>query len=171
MAACEFSEFSYGFALTHSFVGSFSSALGRAPIFPSLIQEGSSGGGYDVKLPLVPFAIFLQFKIPSVLTRSSSLKPTAYSIPYYRFPFRTKKPNQHQLLLDLAATQPLVSYVAPLFHQLSDLDRFFSLGSVHRHSTFVSPSQIGPLDAMSHQLSYRPGETVFWLRSNPKAIE
>lgn len=171
MAACEFSEFSYGFALTHSIVGALGSVLGKAPIFPSLIQEGSSGGGYDVKLPLVPFPIFLQFKIPAVLTRSSSLKPAAYATPYYRFPFRTKLPNQHQLLLDLEAVQPLVSYVAPLFHELSYLDHYFSLSSVHQHSAYVRPSQIGPLDVTSHHLNYRPGEAIYWLRSDPKAME
>src|SRR5687768_1471231 len=106
MASCEFSEFSYGYALTHSITSALGAALGNAPIFPSLIQEGSSGGGYDVKLPIVPFPMFLQFKIPHVLTRSSSLKPSSYSVPYYRMPIRTRRPNQHQLLLQLATREP-----------------------------------------------------------------
>jgi hypothetical protein len=43
-----FSEFTYGFSL----VSELASALGCAavPIFPSLIEEGKDGGGYDVEM-------------------------------------------------------------------------------------------------------------------------
>src|SRR5687767_8064459 len=101
MAGCGFSEFSFGFSLTYCLCRALRSSMGSAPVFPSLIQEGRTGGGYDVRLPMIPFPMFLQFKIPYVLTRSSSLKPRTYPVPYYRIPLRTQYPNQHQLLLDL----------------------------------------------------------------------
>ena len=75
MAFCEFSEFSYGFALTDSLLAIIAERIGTAPVFPSLIQEGKAGGGYDVKIPALPVPIFLQFKIPRVLVRGSALRP------------------------------------------------------------------------------------------------
>jgi len=46
--------------------------LSAAPIFPSLIEEGKAGGGYDVKLDW-PFApLYLQFKRSECMTRRSA---------------------------------------------------------------------------------------------------
>ena len=42
-----------------------------APIFPSLIEEGQPGGGYDVVMDLAAVPFFLQFKL------SEHLKPKA----------------------------------------------------------------------------------------------
>jgi hypothetical protein len=170
LASAEFSEFSYGFALTHALVSALASVLPAAPIFPSLLQEGSSGGGHDLKLPLVPIPLFLQFKVPSVLTRSSSLRPPGFSLPYYRMPLRTKPPNQHQLLLDLEITEPLVYYAAPRFDTVNDLDSHFVASRVHTHSLFIKPSAIGTLSVGSHHLSYRAGSTATWIHSEPKRI-
>lgn len=171
MANCEFSEFSYGYALTSSLVRALKSVLKKAPVFPSLFDEGSAGGGYDLKLPLVPIPIFLQFKIPMVLTRSSTLKPAAYPVPYYRFPFRTKAPNQHNLLLKLEASSPLVFYVAPLFHKVAHLDKYFLGSNVHSHSTFVPPSSVGLLDSSAHHINYAPHAPTYWVRSEPRPIQ
>jgi len=44
----DISEFSYGFALTHELIALAGEPLRAAPIFPSLIEEGRAGGGYDV---------------------------------------------------------------------------------------------------------------------------
>jgi hypothetical protein len=40
-----------------------------APVFPSLIQEGRTGGGYDVLLE-PGFPLFLQFKISQYMARA-----------------------------------------------------------------------------------------------------
>ena len=58
----EFTEFSYGFAVTHELVLQGSGNIFAAPEFPSLIREGQVGGGYDVKLNFGTF-LFLQFKL------------------------------------------------------------------------------------------------------------
>lgn len=167
----EFSEFSFGFALTHSLIKAFGSLLPAAPVFPSLIQEGSKGGGYDVKLPLIPIPLFLQFKIPYVLRRSSKWRPKPYWLPYYRVALRTSAPDQHMLLLTLKKKEPLVFYAMPFFHEVLDLDKHFSSSSVHLNSAFVLPSRLGQLDDGSHHLAYQRGAAAFWLRSEPKAIE
>jgi hypothetical protein len=51
----EISEFSYGFALTNEIVGW--APVNAAPLFPSLIEEGRAGGGYDVALNLSGVAV------------------------------------------------------------------------------------------------------------------
>ncbi|MCA3001428.1 MAG: hypothetical protein ING64_11865 [Rhodocyclaceae bacterium] len=172
MANCEFSEFSYGFALTDSLVRFLGIRLGRAPIFPSLIQEGSAGGGYDLHIPTKAVPIFLQFKIPKVLTRRSSLMPSAYQPTYFRMPLRTKEPNQHQMLLDLQVSQPnaLILYATPLFYEVDDLDEFFILHRVHKETAFIPPSRIGSLDSNSHHVSYKPGASTYWCHSEPREI-
>jgi hypothetical protein len=67
----EFSEFSFGYALTenarHAGLGDFTAA----PIFSSTVAEGRAGGGYDVELTFNGVPMLLQFKIPEVLTRHS----------------------------------------------------------------------------------------------------
>jgi hypothetical protein len=55
------SEFSYGYALTNDLMRRYSLNSEGAPRFPSLRQEGQTGGGYDVELPRI--ALFLQFKL------------------------------------------------------------------------------------------------------------
>lgn len=172
MRTPEFSEFSFGYALTDSLISALRVPLGRAPVFPSLIAEGSVGGGYDIELPSVPFPLFIQFKIPQVLNRSSAFRPTGYSTPYYRMPLRTQSPNQHQLLLNLESSREdaVVAYATPLFHELRSLDRWFVDKTVHQHSAFILPSTIGPLDDKHHTVSYRPGARTYWLRSEPKPI-
>lgn len=84
MVTAGFSEFSFGYALTDSLINTLAFPLGGAPVFPSLQQEGSTGGGYDVHLPAIPYPLFLQFKIPQVLSRHSSLCPPGYVAPYSR---------------------------------------------------------------------------------------
>lgn len=171
MATPEFSEFSYGYALTDSLLRTHFPRLRRAPVFPSLIAEGSSGGGYDLKIPAHPIPLFLQFKIPQVLVRESTLKPKSYSTPYYRMALRTKKPDQHALLLDLETREPLVFYATPLFHSVGELDRYFVRHTVHANSVFISPSLIGTLDNKPHHVAYKPRESIYWLRSEPKPLE
>ena len=172
MKACEFSEFSYGFALTDSLLATIAKRIGSAPVFPSLIQEGKVGGGYDVKIPASPVPIFLQFKIPQVLVRRSKHMPSGYVLPYYRMPLRTKQPNQHQMLLTLEADKPeaLILYASPLFHEIADLDDHFIGKLVHAHSAFIEPSRIGALDDKPHHVSYQPNALSYWRHSEATEI-
>ena len=171
MANAGFTEFSYGYALTDNLLRTHFQGLKRAPIFPSLVAEGRSGGGYDIEIPLHPVPLFLQFKVPIVIRRRSKLIPPDYWVPYYRFVLRTWEPNQHQLLLDLEKKFPLVFYVAPLFDKVERLDEHFVNKQVHSYSTFIQPSRIGPLDNSMHYVAFQSGASVYWRFSEPRPIE
>jgi hypothetical protein len=172
MATSEFTEFSFGYALTDSLVGALG-ALSKAPVFPSLIQEGSSGGGYDIELPTIPIPLFLQFKIQQVMVKASTLMPPGYAPVYYRMPLRTKAPNQHRLLIALESSKPhaIVRYATPLFHAITDLDKYYLARTVHTQTAFLSPSAIGRLDAKPHHISYSPGAPIYWRHSRPEPLD
>src|ERR1700735_1111864 len=114
----EISEFSYGFALTNEMVGW--GPITAAPLFPSLIEEGKAGGGYDVKLDMPGIPLYLQFKRADCLTtrNAKEIKNNGLriSLPFYRFKItESKKSDQHELLLALDDGSCLVFYVAPRF--------------------------------------------------------
>lgn len=171
MTTSEFTEFSFGYALTDSLVSALD-GIGKAPVFPSLFQEGSAGGGYDLELPAIPVPLFLQFKIPQVMVRASSLMPPGYVPPYYRMPLRTKAPNQHRLLQEreTAKTHALVLYATPLFHEIANLDAHYLGKTVHTETAFILPSAIGKLNSKPHHLSYRLGALTYWRHSRPTPI-
>lgn len=171
MYTASFSEFSYGYAITDNILHSGLPHTSHAPVFPSLVAEGATGGGHDVKIPLRPVPVFLQFKIPQVVRRRSDYMPPGFSPPYLRMHLRTKRPNQHQLLLELEATQPLVFYATPNFWSVDRLDRFFATQQVHQQSLYIRPSAIGSLDNRSHHVAYRRGDSIVWVRSEPFRLE
>lgn len=170
MFTAQFSEFSYGFAITDNFIHSGIPHTGQTPTFPSLIAEGKSGG-YDVKIPLRPVALFLQFKIPQVVRRRGKNMPSGFWTPYLRMHLRTKRPNQHDLLLQWEGRGNLVYYATPDFWRTRDLDRHFSSRSVHAESWYIRSSQIGPLDDKAHHLAYEERNKTFWLCSDPVQLE
>lgn len=171
MYTSQFSEFSYGYALTDNILHSGLPATATAPVFPSLIAEGSSGGGYDVQIPLHPVPIFLQFKIPQVVRRRSLKMPAGFTKPYLRMHLRTKRPNQHRLLLDLEASGKLVAYATPDFWQTNQLDGYFAAQEVPLRTRYFTPSQIGPLDDKPHQVAYCTGKPDAWLFSEPHKLD
>jgi hypothetical protein len=167
----EFSESSYAFAVARDLVGGALGTIVGAPEFPTLRQEGAGGGGYDIRIPLQAVAVFFQFKVPQVLRRSSRGRPPNFPIPYYRIPLRTKRPNQHQLLLDLESQHKLVFYAAPLFHQSNDLNQYYVQSAVANHSAFFLPSDIGQLDERDHHIAYCQTSSVGWYCSEPTKIK
>lgn len=170
MKTAEFSEFSYGYALTDNIVHGGFSATGGAPVFPSLFAEGSAGGGYDVKIPLYPVPIFLQFKIPQVVGRRSFKMPAGFIKPYLRMPLRTREPNQHKLLLDLESGGNIVAYATPNFWETGRLDAYYAVQTVPNQTTYFPPSRIGPLDEESHHVAYCPGNPDAWVFSEPRKL-
>jgi hypothetical protein len=168
----EISEFSYGFALTNEIVGWAS--LKAAPIFPSLIEEGKKGGGYDVKLDTPGVPLYLQFKRADCMTRRSareiSKDKTPLSVPFYRFAItQTGKSDQHALLLELDDGSNEVFYAAPRFHELAEINQAWSASQVAGRSIFVRPAAIGPLDTNSHHIAYDRHRA--YLCSKPKPLE
>ena len=171
----EISEFSYGFALTNELVGWVS--LSAAPIFPSLIEEGKAGVGYDVKLERPGIPLFLQFKRSHCMVRRTAKEHQAVAaaggtlnVPYYRFPItEAASSDQHELLLALDDGSNLVFYAAPRFHRRNEINQAWSRADVARRSLFVAPWTIGPLDDAQLHVAFDGGNT--WLCSEPRALE
>src|SRR6476646_3347893 len=100
----EFSEFSYGYAITEEIVSSMPTGLRAAPVFPNLRQEGQEGGGYDVALNSIGYPIFLQFKKSDYIKKvNKNTKEKDFFTPiFYRMPIHSKRQSkQHQLLIEL----------------------------------------------------------------------
>lgn len=55
----QFSEFTYGFSVTNELLYYLRCDSSQAPIFPSLLEEGREGGGYDMKFDCNGTPIFL----------------------------------------------------------------------------------------------------------------
>lgn len=168
----EISEFSYGFALTNEIVGW--SPLKAAPVFPSLIEEGRTGGGYDVKLELPAVALYLQFKRSECMLRRNAKEIRTHNlnlhIPFYRFNITQKlRSNQHDMLLSLSATTGNVYYAAPVFSTLEEINSAWIANEVASRSIFLSPEEIGELDNDAHHIAF-DGYGAF-LCSDPRPIE
>lgn len=143
----DFSEFSYGYAVTEELIHKHPGSLVAAPAFPSLIEEGQSGG-YDVNIPLLGTPVFLQFKLSDYLERTSAKenRDGVLSVPYYRMHLRaTRYSAQHNLLMSLEAKGEAVFYMAPQFHLPEKLNMHYLNKSVIKNSIAFSPLDIGPL--------------------------
>lgn len=166
------SEFSYGFALTHELVLSLGSLV-AAPVFPSLIEEGKAGGGYDVKLEAPGLPLFLQFKRSERLTRGTAREIKAkapLTLPYHRIALTARSDSdQHDMLIELDQAPNIVFYAAPMFHQRDEFDQAFLDGEVRARSFFVSPAAIGAFaDDGAHHLSF--DGTTCVVMSEPRIV-
>ena len=168
----EVSEFSYGYAVTNE-LASRPSTLRAAPYFPSLRLEGAIGGGFDVALQFHAQPIFLQFKLSESLQRRSANEYSLFGSSYYRFKiWSSRQSNQHRLLLELEAKHPCVFYVAPRFHEIEELNRFYLSSNILKQSVFIRPSEIGKiLDDEEHCVAFhRDASKGMFFCSDPKPI-
>ena len=123
-----FSEFSYGFAVTHGLLLNDPNVV-KAPHLPSLIEEGKLG--YDVNLEYSGHTLFLQFKLSDYLVRSNALYWDYYKDPYFRIEVTPNRiSEQHNLLRQLADEGEDVFYVAPLFNTVMEFDQAFRRNQV-----------------------------------------
>lgn len=166
----DFSEFSYGFAVTEELVSMHRAIVIGAPMFPSLYEEGKSGGGYDLKIPLKGKPVFLQFKLSDQLKRINSKehKSGLLKLPYYRMHIRpTKHSNQHNLLIALEEAGESVFYIAPEFHLPTELNSFYLHHRIIFNSAAFSPKAIGPMpDDGEHYIVFERGATIGYRCSN-----
>ncbi len=169
----DISEFSYGYAFTEEVVQSSEYGLEAAPLFPSLVQEGKSGG-YDVEIPFTGWPVFLQFKLCHYMTRSTAFEcdRAGFVPPFYRMPLRPRKHSrQHDLLLSLESEGNTVFYAAPMFHMPDELNEAYLGQRIVERSALVRPSQIGTLPSDgSHCVSFQ-SETNYQLFSEPVPLE
>jgi hypothetical protein len=142
----DISEFSFGYAVTEALADRWRPLLTAAPAFPSLLQEGLPGGGYDVKLERRGIPIFLQFKLSDCMVRSTAVEVQQglLATPFYRMHVRpARHSDQHQMLCDLEATGATVRYVAPLFHLTAEFNDAYLSGRILERAIFLRPSAIG----------------------------
>lgn len=167
----DFSEFSYGFALTSELIARYGLKRSGAPFFPTQIAESKVGGGWDMKLPAVP--VFLQFKRSERMVRSSASHSKKFpNLPFFRFQLRNRRhSDQHKLLLDLENRGNAVIYAAPAFTKSEELTDAYVADLVEARSIFISPSTIGPLtDDDNHHVAFqKPGACYFC--SEPRRLE
>ncbi len=166
----DFSEFSYGYAVTEELAAQLGGRLIGAPQFPSLYQEGQQGGGYDVNIPTSGKPVFLQFKLSDYLWRENAKehRDGVLNVPYYRMHLRPLKHSvQHNLLLDLEAQGESVFYIAPEFHQPTELNDVYLRRTVIQNSAAFAPSDIGHLpDREEHYLVFKKWSSVGFLCSD-----
>lgn len=161
----QFSEFSYGFAvtdeLTHIFPG-----VSASPVFPSLYQEGQEGYGYDVMLEFDAVPLFVQFKLSDVMVRSTARESRdgLLDVPFYRMHIRpSRHSDQHRLLIDIEQSGRMVYYAAPVFDKSDDLSELYLTERVVEHSVWIEPGAIGPLpDEYDHCVSFRSTDEAFF---------
>lgn len=165
------SEFSYGFALTNEIVGW--QQLDTAPIFPSLIQEGQEGGGYDLHLDYPGMPLFLQFKRSDCMVGGTARECKLIQNlqrPYHRFEITDSSTSeQHRMLIDLEDPSNIVLYAAPRFHTVEQFNQAWQHQTVSSRSIFVSPNEIGNLPNGRHTVAFDDNRT--WVCSDPKKIE
>lgn len=170
----KFSEFSYGFALTHELVRGSGGVLAAAPEFPSLFDEGKAGGGYDVKL-VRGRPLLLQFKLSEYMkgVKSNLSEQDCFQLPYFRFDVRPRiESNQHKLLLDWERRGKLVYYAAPAFWQTTELNTYFFNEKIAQKTVFVRPSSIGPLpDDNKHRIVFSPNHSYGCFCSEPQDVQ
>ncbi|MCU1376993.1 MAG: hypothetical protein JWO68_4279 [Actinomycetia bacterium] len=172
----DFSEFSYGYAAIREaesiLDGVYTSA--GAPVLPSLIKEEKLG--WDVHLAYVEYALFLQFKRSSFVSRRHPSSPTWPGVGsrHYRYSIDTDG-HQHQALLKLendlskSAGSGNVYYAAPMFHGQDEFDKAYSAGAVLSRSKMILPSELGDMTGTHHFTSTVPG--VVKILSEPREAE
>jgi len=165
-----FSEFSYGFALTREMCDRMWGRFDTAPLFPSLVEEGREG--HDVRLDLPGNPLFLQFKVSEYMVRPTAREWPLFRRPYYRFWLQAPRhSNQHELLLQRDQDPNIVYYAAPATHRVEDLNRAFLSRTVIEESVFFRPRDIGPLpDREAHCIAFERGSAYGYRCSDPKQI-
>jgi hypothetical protein len=159
MDKCQFSEFSYGYCLTEDLVIGQNMPLTAAPVFPSLIEEGQTGVGYDVRFDRPGTPLFLQFKLVHQMVKANAneAKRGHFEPPFYRMHLRSRAiSDQHESLLTLEQAGNDVFYVAPAFHTTTDLNAAYGNRRVWDRSFRIRPSVIGSLpDDKGHHVTFR----------------
>lgn len=169
----DISEFSYGFALTQELIALPGTTLSAAPVFPSLIEEGRAGGGYDVKLDIPGFPLFIQFKRSDCMVGKNAKEvaaPYNFIPPFYRMKITERSRSaQHDMLVDLDNGHNQVFYAAPLFHRVEELNDAYLSRTVSQRSFYIRPNAIGHLDDDSHHVAF--DHRRYWVFSEPREVK
>lgn len=130
------SEFTYGFGLSRELYNTLQQHGITAPIFPSLQLELALPSDLSFSIRGVP--VFLQFKLSEALTTGRARYWSHYRQLYYQFrlyPFR--RSPQHNRLVSLSKSFPLVFYCAPLFHTYMEFSNYFGAGTIWLNTKWI----------------------------------
>ena len=169
-----FSEFSYGYDVTQELAtGGIFGPLKGYPMFPSLKQEGQSGGGYDVMLPLMGSPLYLQFKLSHFMKRAYAENWYLFNAPYYRmYLLRSDLSMQHELLIHLELSGNEVYYIAPEFYTDDELTEHYTNKAVFHHSDLFSPSDIAHVDDDErHYVAFDDTPVAYLCSKEPRKLE
>lgn len=168
----EFSEFSFGYALTEALVNGQQHIF--RPTFPTQRQERSDG--YDLRLDRPGRPIFLQFKLCHGMTRRSAREYRYHDLPlafpFLRMPLMPSRLSpQHGRLLELETRGEVVLYAAPRFFRDEDFAAYYGNRVILSHTAFIRPSAIGALpDDADHHVSFDPDASHGWFLSEPTPL-
>ncbi len=168
----EFSEFSYGFALSYEIMNALRPDIVGAPLFPSLREEGEKG--IDVSFEPAGLPLFLQFKLADYMTRPHAKYWSDYGKRFFRMAIRRRKySNQHNLLRALSAREPEVYYATPAFYLQSEFNRAFTSDRILTDSQFFPLSELPDVvDDEPHYITYCRGMPGFhWHSEDGKYFE
>ncbi|RVH60086.1 hypothetical protein CN213_06160 [Sinorhizobium meliloti] len=135
--------------------------------------------GYDVRIDFPAVPLFLQYKLPELMTRASafeianSLCP-GLTLEFFRIALmRRDVSDQHRHLIDWETRYPgQVFYAAPCLRDCPAFNNAYNAASVASRSVLFSPAQIGPLpDDKVHTIAYKPGLSYGYFCSEPRQIE
>ena len=171
----DISEFTYGFAITDEIIHNRHKPITTAPVFPSLYEEGQTGGGYDVSIHRIGIPLFLQFKLSHYFSRSNAreIRDGTFNGPYYRMYLRPlRHSNQHNLLLGLEHGGNKVYYCAPIFYMSAELNDAFLNHRVPNRSLWIKPLWIGVLpDNDLHYVAFQSNRNKHLRSEKKKLIE
>lgn len=150
---CEFSETQFAFFYTFEILKKYPNKL-LSPWFPTTVEEGRSGGGFDAELQYtsdfrkdvqkISGSLFLQFKRPDCLRGR----------PSYRIKIDGK---QLELLKQLKRPANMVFYCAPLFHEKAKIMTYYFGDEIEAHSVLFPIEEFEDVTG-DHKLRYVCGD-------------
>lgn len=167
-----FSEFSYGYALTEALVDGRQHLV--RPIFPTQVEEGKLG--YDLRFDCPGYPLFLQFKLCDGMKTRAAKELSEYELPlrptFLRMKLMpTRRSEQHSLLLELEEKGEIVFYAAPRFYEDKEFASLYRNREIISHTAFISPDKIGPLpDEKEHHVAFECMARKGWLVSDPREV-
>jgi hypothetical protein len=165
----EFTEFSYGFALTYEIAHALQPELVAAPLFPSLLE----GTGGEAGFPAWGYPIFLQFKLAEYMKTAHAREWPVYGSSYFRLtvPARVRS-NRHNLLRALSAEEPDVYYAGPAFYRQLEFNQAFVSNQLLNESRLLPLRQLPDVaDDQPHYITYCRGVPGFhWHSSGGRHI-
>ena len=159
----EFTEFSYGFALTYEIAHALQPGLVAEPLFPTLLAGQDGGGGF----PARGYPIYLQFKLAEYMKTAHAREWPTYGSSYYRLTIPSRlRSNRHNLLRALSAEETEVYYASPAFYRQLEFNQAFVSNQLLNESRLIPLCQLPDLaDDQPHYVTYCRGVPGFYWHS------